>query len=164
MNAGRELDALIAARVFGLFPIEWRICEYSPDGCGLEEVEYFGDREKGERHPCYNWLDTDAPRANGWTEEDIATTERAARWKPVAFYSTEMGPAWDAGMKVGMFSRGFKWRGIETLGVVLQHNPKSDTWAVVVRYYDGDADLAADNCTSPEQAICLAALKAVEAK
>jgi hypothetical protein len=76
-------------------------------------------------------------------------------------YSTDIAAAWQVVEKLGLFSRGFKWREIETLGALLQHNPRTDRWAVIVRYYDGDADVAADNCDTAPHAICLAALKAI---
>lgn len=78
--------------------------------------------------------------------------------------SVNIHPAWQAAVKLGLFSRNFKWRGIETLGMLLQHNPKTDTWAALVRYYDSNIDVVVDNCASAERAICLAALKAVGAE
>lgn len=90
------MDALVHIARYHI-PIEWRLCARDPECEEWEEYERYGNTQEGEdvwgtpaeKHPCYNWLDTDEPKRHGWTAEQIAETDRNDRWKVVPFYSTD---------------------------------------------------------------------------
>lgn len=86
----RQRDALVAEHVIGLRPIEWRLCYREPECGEWEDAEAAQTlHENIARHPCYNWLDTDEPKRAGWTDADIAETDRAHYWKVVPSYTLD---------------------------------------------------------------------------
>lgn len=99
VGVSRELDEA-CARALGHKVIEWRVCATDPESGVWEELQDWaaenGQKEgdviwtrPAERHPCYNWLDTDGPSKNGWTPEMVFDTDRSHYWNVVPFYSSD---------------------------------------------------------------------------
>lgn len=160
----REIGAKLHAALFNV-PIEWRLCEECESG--LEEVQWLIERneadgfpeqrERATLHPCFNWLDTDGPKENGWDLDSITEEDRAYRWKPIPAYSEDIAAAWLVVEK------------IESLGYYVEvglcnakYGSMKRAWCHVADYgEDGRFVGEAYEDTAP-MAICLAALKAVE--
>lgn len=164
----RELDAKLHTALFKV-PVEWRLCEYAPDCGNLEEMQdyierneadgFHDQRECATLHPCYNWLDTDGPRENGWDLDSITEEDRRSRWHPVPEYSALIECAW---LVVEKMSEHYR---------VAIHQPLGGRgWQCVFEMRDGkmrfpievphQGDAFANADTAP-MAICNAALQAL---
>lgn len=93
----RERDAAVAVALG--FPVEWRWCARDPECGGWDEMQgmdeeddnvqdYAANPDWYSQQPCYNWLDTDGPKENGWAAEHLATASRRSHWRVVDKYTT----------------------------------------------------------------------------
>jgi len=162
MNAGLELNVLIAEKIMGLFPCdEWRAVEW--DGhvgvrCGNDD-HYEFRKGIGVRDLCY---------ATG-IRESYESLEKSGEWKnlpiltnPNSFsypethrffgppsYSTNIAEAWKVMERFAVIARYpmVRYDGLRPEG--------SPAWTAVINGHRGDAD------TGPH-AICLAALHSIK--
>jgi hypothetical protein len=137
MKAGRELDALVAEKIFGWRRMSWK--DYHAFQKQL--CRYNGTDSREEL--TYGWHDAEGNMVNGRAEDCDDYYSPEAAWSP----SSDIAAAWQVVERFLLDEKGHVDLSVEAEGVYCR-----------ISCYSFDGDGIAD--TAP-LAICLAALKAV---
>jgi len=152
MPAGREMDALVAEKVFGLpakyFGDDWRnqVWVEDEDSCGewKEDAAIMVTHRNRQEYVKGSLLTSRLGEYED-TQEPV--------YQVLPEYSTKIADAWEVVEKTGLLARRVE-DGLD-VGLVLRQ-PDEDEWALSYRY--GTNYVVAP---TPELAICRAALKTV---
>ena len=163
MEAGRELDALVAEKVMGLqvlglanannYDGDWIVFgDAIPEGDNNEPV-FLRDAEI-PCQSCVSWDEWNKERPE-MPEEKLANGHYSSCLEVVPFYSELIGAAWQVVEK--LFADGFEVR------VNLNHDDYFKNECIISKeYWKEEDDIVVNRVETIPLAICLAALKAVK--